>query len=220
MAVYDVNGDGLNDVVTSLQAHGLGLSWFEQKKAADGTRSVVEHPIMTDFSTKNAGGVIFSQLHGATYRHVFDLADWDKGMATSAPGQSGQYGSPHYADQVTAWSEQRLYPMLYSWDRVEADAAGGVAPTAPKPAGHYLDQATRRLARLDVRLARVLLGPGRAEQLAERLNLLGTPAGILHRPGVVIGAMAPECRGPIVRGAPPDDPRDPAAGRARGRIGH
>jgi hypothetical protein len=70
MAVYDVNGDGLNDVVTSLQAHGLGLSWFEQKKAADGSRSFVEHPIMSDFSTKNAGGVIFSQLHGATYADV------------------------------------------------------------------------------------------------------------------------------------------------------
>jgi len=70
MAVYDVNGDGLNDVVTSLQAHGLGLSWFEQKKAADGSRSFVEHPIMADFSTKNAGGVMFSQLHGATYADV------------------------------------------------------------------------------------------------------------------------------------------------------
>ena len=70
MAVYDVNGDGLNDVVTSLQAHGIGLSWFEQKKAADGSRSFVEHPIMTDFSTKNAGGVIFTQLHGATYADV------------------------------------------------------------------------------------------------------------------------------------------------------
>ncbi|MEO5740932.1 MAG: family 16 glycoside hydrolase [Vicinamibacterales bacterium] len=70
MAVYDVNGDGLNDVVTSLQAHGLGLSWFEQKKAADGSRPFVEHPIMTDFSTKNAGGVMFSQLHGATYADV------------------------------------------------------------------------------------------------------------------------------------------------------
>lgn len=70
MAVYDVNGDGLNDVVTSLQAHGLGLSWFEQTKAADGSRSFIEHPIMTDFSTKNAGGVIFSQLHGATYADV------------------------------------------------------------------------------------------------------------------------------------------------------
>ncbi len=70
MAVYDVNGDGLNDVVTSLQAHGWGLSWFEQKKAADGSRSFVEHPIMTDFSTKNAGGVTFSQLHGATYADI------------------------------------------------------------------------------------------------------------------------------------------------------
>ena len=70
MAVYDVNGDGLNDVVTSLQAHGLGLSWFEQKKAADGSRSFVERPIMTDFSTKNAGGVMFTQLHGATYADV------------------------------------------------------------------------------------------------------------------------------------------------------
>jgi hypothetical protein len=70
MAVYDVNGDGLNDVVTSLQAHGWGLSWFEQKKAADGTRSFVEHPIMGDFSTKNAGGVTFSELHGATYADI------------------------------------------------------------------------------------------------------------------------------------------------------
>lgn len=70
MAVYDVNGDGLNDVVTSLQAHGIGLSWFEQKKAADGSRSFVEHPIMGNFSTKNAGGVMFTQLHGATYADV------------------------------------------------------------------------------------------------------------------------------------------------------
>ena len=70
MAVYDVNGDGLNDVVTSLQAHGLGLSWFEQKKSVDGSRSFVEHAIMTDFSTKNAGGVIFTELHGATYADV------------------------------------------------------------------------------------------------------------------------------------------------------
>ena len=70
MAVYDVNGDGLNDVVTSLQAHGWGLSWFEQKKEADGSRTFVEHPIMGDFSTKNAGGVTFSQLHGATFADV------------------------------------------------------------------------------------------------------------------------------------------------------
>jgi Domain of Unknown Function (DUF1080) len=70
IAVYDVNGDGLNDVVTTLQAHGWGLSWFEQKKASDGKASFVEHPIMGDFSTKNAGGVTFSQLHGSTYADI------------------------------------------------------------------------------------------------------------------------------------------------------
>src|SRR5262249_654210 len=37
----------------------------------------------------------FEQITGASYRHVFDLADWDKGLATSTPGQSGQPGSPH-----------------------------------------------------------------------------------------------------------------------------
>jgi hypothetical protein len=65
MAVYDVNGDGLNDAVTSLQAHGWGFSWFEQKKAGDGSRTFVEHSIMGDFSTANAGDVTFSELHGS-----------------------------------------------------------------------------------------------------------------------------------------------------------
>jgi hypothetical protein len=32
MAVYDINGDGLNDVITSRQAHNFGLGWYEQKK--------------------------------------------------------------------------------------------------------------------------------------------------------------------------------------------
>ena len=30
MYVYDVNGDGLPDVITSLSAHGFGLAWYEQ----------------------------------------------------------------------------------------------------------------------------------------------------------------------------------------------
>ena len=29
MYAYDVDGDGDNDVITSLQAHGYGLAWFE-----------------------------------------------------------------------------------------------------------------------------------------------------------------------------------------------
>src|SRR5205814_1267080 len=32
MYAYDVDGDGVSDVVTSLQAHRYGLAWFKQMK--------------------------------------------------------------------------------------------------------------------------------------------------------------------------------------------
>ena len=72
MAVYDVNGDGLNDVVTSMGAHDFGLAWFEQKRDAAGKISFVEHTIMKDYTTaaKNAGGVTFSQLHGLAFADI------------------------------------------------------------------------------------------------------------------------------------------------------
>jgi hypothetical protein len=66
MAVYDVNGDGLADVVTSLQAHVFGLAWFEQKRDASGAISFVQHMIADNFSSKNAGNVTFSEPHGST----------------------------------------------------------------------------------------------------------------------------------------------------------
>jgi 3-keto-disaccharide hydrolase/FG-GAP-like repeat len=66
MCVYDVNGDGRNDVVTSLQAHVFGLAWFEQKRDTAGKISFVQHMISDNFASKNAGGVVFSQPHGST----------------------------------------------------------------------------------------------------------------------------------------------------------
>jgi len=70
MAVYDANGDGLNDVVTVLNPHGWGLAWFEQQRDAHGAISFVQHMIMDDLSTKNAGNVTFSQPHGSTFGDV------------------------------------------------------------------------------------------------------------------------------------------------------
>jgi hypothetical protein len=70
MAVYDVNGDRLNDVVTVLNPHGWGLAWFEQTRDASGAISFTRHMVMDDFTTRNAGGVTFSQPHGATYGDV------------------------------------------------------------------------------------------------------------------------------------------------------
>lgn len=72
MAVYDVNGDGLPDVVTSLNAHGFGLGWFEQKRDKNGDISFIDHLIADDYSTidKNPGKVAFSELHGSTFADI------------------------------------------------------------------------------------------------------------------------------------------------------
>ena len=70
MLVYDVNGDGLNDVITAINAHGYGLSWYEQVRE-DGQISFKEHVILNKDATPDAYGVEFSQLHSLA------LADMD-----------------------------------------------------------------------------------------------------------------------------------------------
>jgi len=61
------------------------------------------------------------QVHGASYRHLFDLSDWDRGLATSVPGQSGQPGSPHYADLLPLWARGEYFPLVFSRKRVERE---------------------------------------------------------------------------------------------------
>jgi|RhiMethySRZTD1v2_1073278.scaffolds.fasta_scaffold04879_10 3-keto-disaccharide hydrolase/VCBS repeat protein/FG-GAP repeat protein len=70
MEIYDVNGDKLPDVVTSLAAHGFGLAWYEQKRDGGGAVSFIEHQIMGDFAASNPGDVTFSELHALTMADI------------------------------------------------------------------------------------------------------------------------------------------------------
>ena len=72
MAVVDVNGDGRNDVITSLNAHGFGLSWFEQKRSPSGEISFTPHRIMGDFTRDNPGDLTFTELHAGAVAADFD----------------------------------------------------------------------------------------------------------------------------------------------------
>jgi penicillin amidase len=74
--------------------------------------------VFTPNNTRYDGS--FRQVHGATYRHLLDLSDWDKGLATSAPGQSGQPGSPHYGDLLPLWGKGEYFPLAFSRRKVEA----------------------------------------------------------------------------------------------------
>lgn len=70
MEVTDINGDGLPDVVTSKEAHGYGLSWFEQVRGADGEITFREHAILPEEADKKFKGVQFSQLHAVVLADV------------------------------------------------------------------------------------------------------------------------------------------------------
>lgn len=70
-------------------------------------------------TVKNTGGSGFRQSSGASYRQIIDLADWDRSVATSVPGQSGQPTSPHYADLLPLWAEDKYFPLPYTRAAVE-----------------------------------------------------------------------------------------------------
>lgn len=62
MFAYDMDGDGDNDVVTALNAHRYGLSWYEQINKK-GQITFTAHQVMTDQPAGNPYGVCFSQPH-------------------------------------------------------------------------------------------------------------------------------------------------------------
>ncbi len=65
MFAYDVDGDGDSDVVTSLQAHGWGLAWFEQQAG-----TFVEHTIMATRAEEAQYGVAFAQPHAVAVADI------------------------------------------------------------------------------------------------------------------------------------------------------
>lgn len=70
MYAYDINGDGLNDIITGLAAHGFGLAWYEQYREG-GAINFREHILMNKEPRENKYGVKFSELH------AIDLVDMD-----------------------------------------------------------------------------------------------------------------------------------------------
>jgi penicillin amidase len=77
-----------------------------------------------DGSTVDAtyfGGSSFDQLAGASYREIFDLSDWDKGVGVSVPGQSGQPASPHYDDLLRLWLDGQYFPLRYSKPSIDRE---------------------------------------------------------------------------------------------------
>ena len=110
MEVYDVNGDGRADVVTSLAAHDYGLAWFEQN--AD--HSFTRHLIMGDKPEDNRYGVHFSELH------ALQLVDMDgDGLKDIVTGRRWWSHGPHGA------KDAEFTGLLY-WFKLVRGAGGAI----------------------------------------------------------------------------------------------
>ena len=133
MFAYDVDGDGDNDVVTSLEAHGFGLAWFEQTNQ-NGKRGFQQHTIMGSKIADNEYGVLFSELHsvrladidgdglkdictGKTYySHHKQAPMWDAGAVVYwfqlARTDEGVHWIPHEVDNVAGIGRQLIVSDL------------------------------------------------------------------------------------------------------------
>jgi penicillin amidase len=65
----------------------------------------------------------FWHAHGASFRMVLDVGNWDNSRAINTPGQSGNPDSPHYRDLAASWADGKYFPLLYSRPAVEKAAS-------------------------------------------------------------------------------------------------
>jgi penicillin amidase len=81
-----------------------------------------EHPLLAIYdqiSVEKSGGAGTVYSNGATFREILDMADWERGISTTSPGQSGQPGSPHYGDLIESWADGDYFPLAYARTAVE-----------------------------------------------------------------------------------------------------
>jgi penicillin amidase len=98
-------------------AHPLGVTAVARQEFNIGPFEVPGYA-QTVMSTYGSGLAVDG---GASFREILDLADWDRSLATNAPGQSGSPGSAHFADLAKLWAAGEYFPLAFSGRAVAAN---------------------------------------------------------------------------------------------------
>jgi Domain of Unknown Function (DUF1080)/FG-GAP-like repeat len=140
MFAYDVNGDKLPDVVTSLFAHGPGLVWYEQQRAVQGPitwkmHMIMDHPDASpdekktwEITDKN---VVFTELH------AIQLVDMDgDGLRDIVTGKRWFSHGMEYPEN------DRDDPPVMAWFKL-VRKAGGQVEFVPHIINNYVGLGTQ-----------------------------------------------------------------------------
>jgi penicillin amidase len=77
------------------------------------------------------GGADFEQRTGASLRLIVDAGDWDRSVATNAPGQSGAPASRHFGDLARLWAAGEYFPLSFT-ERAVQDRAESTLTLTPQ----------------------------------------------------------------------------------------
>jgi penicillin amidase len=111
-----------------------GLAALRQSQGDDPSRwrwgpfhtSQMPHSLVQAYDippVERHGGSGFVAATGATYREIIDLGNIDGSLATNVPGQSGQPGSPFYANLVESYGRGEYFQLAFTRQAVERVAA-------------------------------------------------------------------------------------------------
>lgn len=127
MFAYDIDGDGDNDVITSLQAHAYGLAWFEQVPGADAAEPIgfKKHLIVGDKAGDSPYGILFTEPHTVAL-HDID-GDGLKDIITGKTYWSHHDRSPLWdAGAVVYWFKLVRGKDGIDWIPFKADGESGI----------------------------------------------------------------------------------------------
>ena len=97
--------------------HPLAITKAARERFNVGPFSLGGYPdTVMSFSKTSKGDV------GASFRQILDLADWDRSVATQAPGQSEWTRSPHFSDLAKMWAAGEYFPLSFSDRAIDANA--------------------------------------------------------------------------------------------------
>ena len=133
MLVYDVDGDGLNDVITSWHCHEYGLLWYQQVRSPKGEITWKRHEILSPTPDLKSPALRISQMHAMALVDMNGdgLKDILTGKRFWAHGPQGD--KEPSAAAVLYWFELRRDPqkgVQYIPHMIDDDSGVGTQVTA------------------------------------------------------------------------------------------